>query len=95
MVAYDNDADRVGHLLVNTVHSVEGVQKEREIDALLMEFTENQMVFKVGWWIATYDDLFPVHDRVSRAVIRALKEAGIVLPYRKGIVNVEMDSSEA
>jgi len=24
-----------------------------------MEFTENQMVFKVGWWIASYDDLFP------------------------------------
>jgi small-conductance mechanosensitive channel len=52
-----------------------------------MEFTENQMVFKVGWWIASYDDLFPVHDRVSRAVVQALKDAGIVLPYRKGSVN--------
>ena len=41
-----------------------------------MEVTENQMVFKVGWWIATYDDLYPVHDQVSRGVIRALKEAG-------------------
>ena len=89
VVAYDNDADRVGQLLVDTVRSVEGVQKEREIDALLMEFTENHMVFIVGWWIATYDNFDPVHDRVSRAVIRALKEAGIVLPYTQSRVSVE------
>jgi small-conductance mechanosensitive channel len=74
---------------------VEGVQKERDIDALLMQFTENQMVFKVGWWIASYDDLYPVHDRVSRAVIRALKDAGIVLPYTTGSVRVEMNSDTA
>jgi small-conductance mechanosensitive channel len=94
VVAYDNDVEQVGQLLVDTVRLVEGVQKEREIDALLMEFTENQMVFKVGWWIASYDDLFPVHDRVSRAVIQALKDADIVLPYRKGSVKVEVNSSK-
>jgi len=92
VIAYDNDVEQVGQLLVDTLRQVEGVQKEREIDALLMEFTENQMVFKIGWWIETYDDLFPVHDRVSRAVIQALKDAGIVLPYRKGSVKVEMNS---
>lgn len=92
VIAYDNDAEQVGQLLVDTVRSVAGVQKEREIDALLMRFTENQMVFLVGWWIATYDDLYPVHDRVSRAVIRALKEAGVVLPYRRESVSVETSS---
>ena len=94
VVAYDNDVEQVGQLLVDTVRLVEGVQKEREIDALLMEFTKNHMVFKVGWWIASYDDLFPVHDRVSRAVIQALKDADIVLPYRKGSVKVEVNSSK-
>jgi MscS family membrane protein len=92
VVAYDNDPEQVGQLLVDTVRSVEGVQKERDSDALLMEFTENQMVFKVGWWIATYDDLYPVHDQVSRGVIRALKEASIILPYRKSRVSVEGES---
>jgi len=94
VVAYDNDPQQVGQLLADNVRSVEGVQQERDIDALLMEFTENQMVFKVGWWIATYDDFYPVHDRVSRAVIQALKDAGVVLPYRKGNVNVEVNSKE-
>jgi hypothetical protein len=89
---YQGDCDllrleQVGQLLVGTVRSVEGVQKERNIDALLAEFTENHMVFKVVWWIAAHDDLFPVHDRVSRAVIQTLKEAGIVSPYRKSRVS--------
>jgi len=94
VIAYDNDVEQVGQLMVDTVRSVEGVQTEREIDALLMEFTENQMVFKIGWWIASYDDFFPVHDRVSRAVIQALKDAGIVLPYRKGSVSVEVNPND-
>jgi MscS family membrane protein len=94
VVAYDNDPEQVGKLLVDAVRSVEGVQKERDIDALLMKFTENQMVFLVGWWIATYDDFYPVHDRVSRAVIRALREAGIILPYTKSRVHVEGNPRE-
>ena len=94
VVAYDNDPEQVGKLLVDAVRSVEGVQKERDIDALLMKFTENQMVFLVGWWIATYDDFYPVHDRVSRAVIRALREAGIILPYTKSRVSVEGNPRE-
>lgn len=93
-VAYDNDVEHVGQLLVDTVRSVDGVQSERGIDALLVEFVENQMVFQVGWWLQTYEDLSPVHDRVSRAVIQALKEAGIVLPYTKGSVSVEGNSRE-
>jgi small-conductance mechanosensitive channel len=93
-VAYDNDVEYVGQLLVDTARSVDGVQNERGIDALLVEFAENQMVFQVGWWLQTYEDLSPVHDRVSRAVVQALKETGIVLPYTKGSVSVEGNPGE-
>jgi small-conductance mechanosensitive channel len=93
-VAYDNDAEQVGSLLVDTVRSVDGVQYERGIDVLLMEFGENQMVFQVGWWLETYKDLNPVRDRVSRAVIQALKDTGVVFPYTTGSLRVEMNSSQ-
>ena len=36
-------------------------------------------------WVADMDFAAP------EPVIQALQDAGIVLPYRKGIVNVEMD----
>ena len=68
--------------------------KEREVDIRLDRFTEYQMVFRVGWWLASYQDFYTVHGRVSRAAIRALKDAGIVLPYRKGSLNVEMNSND-
>jgi len=91
VIAYENDVERVGQLLVDTIRRVEGVQKERDMDVLLFEFRENQMVLKLGWWIASYKDLYVVRDRVNRAVIQALKDAGVVLPYRRGSVQVELD----
>lgn len=95
VVAYDNDAEKVGQLLIDTLRSVEGVQTKRAIDALLMEFTDNHMIFRVGWWIASYGDYSSVHDRVGRAVIQALRNAGVILPYTTGSVRVEVDSSKA
>jgi small-conductance mechanosensitive channel len=94
VVAYDNDVEQVGQLLVDGVRSVEGVRKERQTDALLMTFTENYMVFRIGWWIASIDDFFPLHDRVNRAVIQALREAGVVLPYATGSLSVTVNSDQ-
>ena len=37
-------------------------------------------------------NLYPVHDRVSRAVIQALQDADIIVPYTKSRVRVEGDS---
>ena len=89
MVAYENDAHLVGQLLVDTARLVEGVQQDRAVDVLLIEFTENHMVFRVGWWIASYEGFLTVRDRVSRAAIQALKEAGVTLPYVRSKVSVE------
>jgi len=91
-VAYDNDVDQVGQLLRDTVRSVEGVDSDREIDAWLLEFTKDQMIFKYAWWIKSYQDLYPTRNRVNRAVIQALKGAGVVLPYRKSHLDLVMPS---
>jgi small-conductance mechanosensitive channel len=94
VVAYDNDVDQVEQVLLEAVRSVEDVPKEREIDIRLDKFTENHMVFKVGWWLASYQDFYTVHGRVSRAAIEALKEASIILPYTKSRVSVEGNPTE-
>ena len=91
LVAYDNDVEQVEQLLAEAILSVDGVQKEREIFTLLIEFTETHMLFWAGWWIASYKDRYPVHAKVSKAIIQKLKEAGVVLPYRKGSLNVKVN----
>ena len=90
VIAYDNDVDPVGRLLVDTVRLVEGVQQDRAVEALLIEFTETHMVFRVSWWLASYEEFLAVRDRVSRATIQALKQAGVVLPYGTSNVRVEV-----
>lgn len=94
LVAYDNDVEQVEQLLAEAIRSVEGVQKEREVLTLLIEFTESHMVFWALWWIESYKDRYPVHARVNKAIIQKLKEAGVVLPYRRGNLNVKINPAD-
>jgi small-conductance mechanosensitive channel len=92
MVAYDNDPDQVSQILETAIRSVEGVQTEREVVAWLMELNEFQMVYWTAWWVATYQDRYAVQDKVIRAMMRALKKAGVILPYQKGRYDIDIDS---
>jgi len=47
------------------------------------------MVYWTAWWVASYLDRYAVQDRVNKAMIKALRKAGVVLPYRKGRVDLE------
>jgi small-conductance mechanosensitive channel len=92
VVAYDNDPDEVAKIIAEAIRAVEGVQVERDVTAWLYELNEYHMLFWANWWVAKYVDRYPLQDRVSRAIIRALKDAGVVLPYQKGSLNIQMES---
>lgn len=94
VVAYENDQEQVRQLMADTVRAVEGVLAERGIDVQLRELSENQMLYKAGWWVGSYLDTYSIRDRVNRAVIQALKEAGVLFPYSKGRLNVEVETKE-
>jgi small-conductance mechanosensitive channel len=94
VTAYENEIEQVGQLITEAVRSAEGVQQGRPIDVQLREFSEIKMLWKIGWWIGSYKDMYAIRDRVNRAVIQALKEAGIVLPYEKGRLNVEVNADQ-
>jgi len=91
LVGYDNDVEQVEKLLAEAILSVEDVQKEREIFTLLIEFTDTHMLFWACWWVASYKDRYPVHGKVSKAIMQKLKEAGVVMPYRSGNLNVKVN----
>jgi len=93
-VAYDNDPDQVAEIIVEAIRSVEGVQLDRDVLALLHVFDQYSMGYWACWWVANYADRYPVQDKVSRAIVRALREAGVVLPYQKGCLNVQVKPDE-
>jgi MscS family membrane protein len=91
-VAFDNDVEKVEQLLIKAASSVDGVQKERGIDSRLESFTRDEMIFRVGWWMKDNDDYYTLRQLVNRAVVKELKGAGVVFPYRKDRVDLEADS---
>jgi MscS family membrane protein len=91
-VAYDNDPDQVAEVIEEAIRSVEGVQSERDVDVWFNEFAPAYINYQASWWVATYTDRYRVQNKVGRAIIRALKDAGVVLPYQKGSLNLQMDT---
>ena len=91
-VAYENDVEQVEHLLQDAAGSVEGVQKERGIDSRVESFARDEMIFRVGWWMKDNSDYATLRMKINRAVIQALKGAGVLLPYRKTLFTIDSDS---
>jgi MscS family membrane protein len=87
-VAYENDIETVEQLLEKAAGSVDDVETERGIDVRLETFTKDQLIFRVGWWMKDFEDYYKLRRLVNRAVIEELKGAGVVLPYRKGRVDL-------
>ena len=91
-VAFDNDVEQVEQLLKNAAGSVDGVQKERGIDSRLESFTRDEMIFRVGWWMKDNDDYYTLRQLVNRAIVKTLKEAGVIFPYQKERLEVKPNS---
>lgn len=72
---------------------VNGVQKERGINVKVESFTIDQMVFRVGWWMENTDDYFKLRLLVNQAIVKELKGADILMPYRKGRFEVNPTAS--
>ena len=88
-IDYGADIERARQLMIETVGSVDGVIRERPIDALLDEFGESALHFRVRWWCHTYTDTNHVRDSVQTALYHALTEAQIELPFTTYNVNVK------
>jgi small-conductance mechanosensitive channel len=62
------------------VREVEGVLTDHPVEALFLEFGESAMIFRIRWWLDSYEDTRRMFDRVNTAMYSALKREGIKLP---------------
>jgi small-conductance mechanosensitive channel len=93
-IAYENDLDQVEKLVKEAIHSVDGVMNDRAVGTFLTGFEETQIVILLGWWIDSYTDLYAIRDQVSRAIVKKLKEAGVIFPYRRYTSSFGITSDE-
>ena len=94
-IGYGTDIERARQVIVDTVSRVEGVLKDKPVDALYHEMGDSAMIFRVRWWIESYVDTRRVFDRVHTALQHALDEAGIECPFPTQSVNLLMEQKAA
>ena len=80
-VAYGTDPERVIKMLVGVAETHAGVLLERPPMALFMGFGESSLNFELRFWSAWQDTWLQLQSDVTVAVAKALREAGIEIPF--------------
>ncbi len=85
-VGYDCDPDEVEQLLHDVLSSAVGAVKgllETPAPAVTFDpgFGESGMVFLLSVQVGEYADQFPVRNELRKRVLRALRQAGVGIPY--------------
>jgi small-conductance mechanosensitive channel len=95
-VAYGTDPERVIKLLVSVAESYPGVLLERPPMAFFMGFGESSLNFELRFWSAWQDTWVQLQSDVTVAVAKALREAGIEIPFPQRDLHVRsIDTTEA
>jgi len=93
-VAYGTDIEKARAILVDTVRKVEGVDPERPVEALFLEFGASALIFRVRWWLDSYVDTRRMFDKVNTAMYNALNQAGIMMPFPQMDVHHKIDNTQ-
>ncbi len=81
-VAYDSNLDRVEDLLAAAARSVESVLTEPDPFAVVDEFGDSSIDFKVFFWHGSREAQERiVSHQVAKAIKRAFDEAGVNIPF--------------
>lgn len=79
-LAYNYNIDKLKQLIIETTSKVDGVIADRGVDALYLKMGGTGMVFRIRWWIVSYEDTRRMMDRVNTALQEVFNEHGIVPP---------------
>jgi small-conductance mechanosensitive channel len=93
-IGYTTDIEQARRIIVETVRQVPGVLPDRPVDALYNEMGDSAMIFRVRWWIESYEDTRRIYDRVHTALQRALDAAAVDMPFPTQTVNLRVEREE-
>jgi small-conductance mechanosensitive channel len=94
-IAYGTDIEFARQIIVDAVRKVEGVLKDRKVEALFLHFGDSALIFRVRWWLESYVDTRRMFDRVNSAIYNTLNEAGIEMPFPQQDVHHKVDDRDA
>lgn len=90
-IGFGMDIEKTRQIIIDTVSKLDGILKDKPVDALYNEMGDSAMIFRVRWWIGSYEDKRRVYDRVNTALQVALDEAGIEMPFPIQEINLKIE----
>jgi small-conductance mechanosensitive channel len=93
-IGYGTDIESVSQMIVDEVRMVEGVVPDKPVEAIYNEMGNSAMIFRIRWWIESYEDTQLIYGRVNTALQHSLDQAGIELPFTTYDINLINKSLE-
>ena len=94
-VAYGTDPEGVLSLLIKVAAQQPGVLREPAPEALFLGFGESALDFELRAWVARADVVASFGSALGIGVERALREAGITIPFPQRDLNVRTTAAPA
>ena len=95
MVAHGTDPEQVIKLLVGVAESHPGVLLDRPPAAFFMGFGDSALNFELRFWCDRQDAWFQLQSDVTVAIAKALREAGIQIPFPQRDLHLRSVSASA
>lgn len=80
IISYGPDIEYVQNLILEALAHENWIMQDKPIQALLFDFTEFGVKFKVRCWIENFVETRISKDRLNTAIYKALTNAGITVP---------------
>jgi small-conductance mechanosensitive channel len=92
-ISYDMDVEKTKEVMIDSIRHVDGVLQDRPVEAIYIAMGDFGMIFRVRWWIESYEDTRRIFGRVNTALHEGLKEAGIILATNTYEIHLKPDQA--
>ncbi len=94
-ISYGPDIEYVRNLIFEALAHEDWIMHDKPIQALLFDFTEFGVKFKVRCWIENYVETRISEDRLNTAIYKALINAGVPVPSLHTIIHFTDQENKA
>lgn len=88
-IGYGQDIENICQMIVDAVRVVEGVVPDKPVEAIYNQIGDSAMIFRVRWWIESFEDTSLVSGRVNTAIQKSFDQAGIEMPNTAYDINLK------
>lgn len=80
-VAYGTDLEHARRTMIEAILKEGWVMADKPVEALMLEFGESALIFRVRCWIEHYVETRRILDKMNSALYQALNREGISIPF--------------